>query len=129
MDSNSQSPQNDAPIHKVGDDVAIAPTRDPQIAFNEPQLPAVNPHKGHDAMVLTEKEVDSADEGDERDVKKGQVGAVSAEINLDETDLIPEIPWETPSVARLPVHWCHLWRHRYLSALRLFLHLLLRTQP
>lgn len=108
MDSKSQSPHNDAPIHKVEDDVTIAPTRDPQTAFNEPQLPAVHQRKGHDAMVLTEKEIDSADEGDERDVKKGQVCAVSMKVHHDETDPIPEISWKTPSVARLPIHWCHL---------------------
>ena len=80
MDSKTQSPQNDAPIHHMEDDVAVAPTSDPQIAFDEPQLPAVNLRKGHDAMVLTEKEVDSSDEEDERDVKKGQVCAFSLEV-------------------------------------------------
>lgn len=80
MDSNSQSPRNDAPKHRVENDAAIAPARDPHIAFNKPQAPGVDLRKGHDAMVLTEKEVDTADERDERDVKKGQVCAVSVEI-------------------------------------------------
>lgn len=73
MNSNPQLPRDDGANHRPDDDVTFAPTTDSHIAFNKPQLPIVDLRKGHDAMMLTEKEVDSADECDERDVKKGQV--------------------------------------------------------
>ena len=108
MEASSQSPQDGASSRRVDDNVLNAPMRDPPIAFNASQLPAVNMQKGHDTTVLTEKEIDGADERDERDVRKGQVYGVLLEVNLDKTNSVAEIPWETPSVARLPIYWCHL---------------------
>ena len=76
---------------------------------------------------ISDKEIEYGD--DERDVKRKQarLGTCASFQYRSLTSTMLGFPWQIPLLARVPIHWCHLWRYRDQSPLRLFIHVQLRA--